>query len=190
MWDDETGKLLQTITNRVSGGRDGLQLLMFSEDGSRLAYVEGSSVHLLELSQFVDRPALPQAAKPLDVAGLERTSPAKPSASIQGRTLKGYLGVVAADITGKEAVALRVRACTGVVVTKVLPDSPAQLAGVKAGDIITHIAEQPVTSQQGFVDVVGSLPVDSQQEIKILRDGQRQSVTVTIKPRPTDPSRD
>src|ERR1700684_2075028 len=50
-----------------------------------------------------------------------------------------YLGVGIQEITGDRAKALKLPSDTGVEITRVAPDSPAEKAGLKSGDVILQI---------------------------------------------------
>jgi serine protease Do len=68
----------------------------------------------------------------------------------------------------------------GALVQRVLPDSPAQQAGLKAGDVILGYNGQPVVSYRTIKPLVGdSLPGDT-VTLDLLRDGKKITVKVEV----------
>ena len=66
----------------------------------------------------------------------------------------------------------------GVIVSAVMPDSPAAEAGLKQGDIIMQFAGEEVTSSRHLQRVVERAPLGSSQKLVVLRDGERKRLTV------------
>jgi len=89
----------------------------------------------------------------------------------------GYLGLqLVNDESGK-----------GVVAVAVMPDSPAEKAGVKKGDVITDMNDKPVSGVRPFVDAVTALKAGDELALKMLRDGKEQSIKVKLGKRPAEP---
>jgi S1-C subfamily serine protease len=66
-------------------------------------------------------------------------------------------------------------------VTTVKSGGPADLAGIKKGDILKAIAGQSVTGAQAVADVLVSLKPGQQVPVSLLHtDGSTASVTVTL----------
>jgi Do/DeqQ family serine protease len=63
-----------------------------------------------------------------------------------GRVIRGYLGAAVQDLDTKLARALRLPSTSGALVSDVVPDSPAEAAGLLPKDLITSIDGEPVTS--------------------------------------------
>jgi serine peptidase DegS len=63
-------------------------------------------------------------------------------------------------------------------------DSPAQQAGLKVGDLITHLNDQPVTSDQEAMNRIASMSPGSTVQIRVRRDGQDLELTATLEERP------
>lgn len=98
----------------------------------------------------------------------------------------GRLGVQIEDLEDQLAAYFGVK--RGVLVTSVAKDSPAERAGIKAGDVITAVAGEPVNDAG---DVRRELRRAGDQEITIdlTRDRKATSVKVTLRPRtPSWPS--
>jgi S1-C subfamily serine protease len=68
----------------------------------------------------------------------------------------------------------------GVVVTGVLPGSPALEAGIRIRDVIHRIDQTPVTNKADFMQKANSLKSGDEVAIQIERGGRMAFVTVTI----------
>ncbi len=67
----------------------------------------------------------------------------------------------------------------GVVVDEVNPDSPAEKAGIKAGDIVVDYDGERVRSARQFSRLVQETPDGRTVAIGIVRDGKKQTVNAT-----------
>ncbi len=94
--------------------------------------------------------------------------PDRPRLGIQGETLTEQLGEV-----------LGVPERKGVLLMEVVKDSPAQKAGLKAGDVINSVDGHPVQSVTDVTSNLKSGPV----ELEIIRDKQKQNITVELETR-------
>ena len=72
------------------------------------------------------------------------------------------------------ARSLGLRKVTGGLVAQVAPGSPADKAGVRAGDVITAVAGHPVESNTDLRDALGFLRVGDGVSIDLLRDGRHE----------------
>ena len=97
-----------------------------------------------------------------------------------GEVRRGTLGISVQDLTDDLAGAFGVEKGKGVLVAQVDEDSPAGKAGVQAGDIITSIAEYPVSSALEFHNYEGQFPVDEKVELELVRDGREKQVSVKV----------
>jgi len=95
-----------------------------------------------------------------------------------GNVKRGVLGIGAQDITPELADAFDIENKKGAVITQILANSPAQLSGLKVGDIITSINTTDIKSASDVVNTVGFLRVDSKVNVNILR--QHKPITVTV----------
>jgi serine protease Do len=98
----------------------------------------------------------------------------------RGRVTRGSIGIS----FGQEQEGALLRAygaeSGGVLVTSVKEGGPAEKAGMKAEDVIVEIDGQPVRNGEELVSIVAATPVDSTIPISILRDGQRQTLQVSV----------
>ena len=109
-----------------------------------------------------------------------------PQLKEEGRITRGWLGV-AVRPTSPQMVPANAGA-KGALVVAVDPDGPAGKAGVKPGDILVAIQGRPIDDSNRLPRLVANLKPGSTAELKIVRDGQLQTVTVTVEKMP-DPQR-
>lgn len=101
----------------------------------------------------------------------------------KGKVIRGHIGVHVrfGVITAKDAKALGlVTAGGGAIVAGVERDSPAQRAGLKAGDVMIALGNTPVTDSEDCVRRVTATPPGSRLTLTILRDGRSQILEMTV----------
>ena len=98
-----------------------------------------------------------------------------------GKVTRGSIGIQFAVEGAQSRDLLRAyHAEHGVFVSKVEPGGPAAKAGVQAEDIITSINGSPIRKGQDLIDIVADTPVGQALKMELLRNGQPQSVNVTV----------
>ncbi len=97
-----------------------------------------------------------------------------------GRVVRGSLGVIWSK-NGSQAETLQAFGLDhGVLIDTVNPDGPAGKAGLKADDIVVAMNKQPVKDGQELVTKVADLPIGSNAQLTVDRDGKRMDFTVAI----------
>jgi serine protease Do len=91
-----------------------------------------------------------------------------------------WLGVETQEVTAEKAKELKLSAERGVVVGKVLDDSPAAKAGLKDGDVVTEINGQRVEGTAQFRRMIREIPAGRSVQLGIWRDGRSQTITATL----------
>jgi len=91
-----------------------------------------------------------------------------------GAVRRGQLGINVYAVTPQVARSLGLHKATGGLVAQVIPGSPAEKAGVEAGDVITGIAGRSVKSNADLRNAIGLLRVGDGVTIDLLRDGRRE----------------
>jgi serine protease Do len=100
-----------------------------------------------------------------------------------GQVHSAWIGAVTATLTPEEAKRLGLRTSKGAIVARVFPGSPAESAGLRAGDVITSVGEKPVDSREAFSTYTATVPQGQPLPISYVRGGN----TVRANIRPTDP---
>ena len=102
------------------------------------------------------------------------------------RVQRGYLGVGLQPLDENIADSLGLPKDTGELVRSVQPGDPAAKAGLQQGDVIVSVNRQPVTPDQTVSYIIANTTVGSRVPVELIRDGKRQTVTVTVGQRPTE----
>jgi serine protease DegQ len=98
-----------------------------------------------------------------------------------GEVRRGVLGVMGGELTTDLAKAFGYDKQNGAFVSQVLPGSAADLAGIKAGDIIVSINDNLVNSFGELRAKVATMGAGKTINLGIIRDGKQQNVKVTLK---------
>jgi serine protease Do len=101
-----------------------------------------------------------------------------------GVVQRAYLGVGITEVTPDQARENDLP--RGVEVTEVREDTPGAAAGLQTSDVIVEFAGQPVRTPSELQRVVEQSPIDSNQTLKVFRDGKLMELQVTMKVMPED----
>jgi serine protease DegQ len=97
-----------------------------------------------------------------------------------GSVKHGTLGVQAQTLTADLARMLGTTAVQGAVVTDVGAGSPAEAAGVQAGDVVVAINDRTVQNENDLYNAEGIAPIGSTMTLKILREGKPQTLSAKL----------
>jgi serine peptidase DegS len=103
---------------------------------------------------------------------------------LNGRVIRGYMGLLPDDLTNAERIANGVEGESGIMLMDVYENGPAAAADLRIGDIILEINGEPVYSQRQALLISASTAPGDSVTILGLRDGQRFTTTVTAGERP------
>ena len=105
-----------------------------------------------------------------------------------GSVTRAYLGVYFQELTPELASAFNVRATKGALVTKIVPDGPADKAGIKRDDVIVSVNGKEVDGRTLQLTTISQAP-GSTMNLGILRDGKAQNIAVNLGTLPPDTQR-
>ncbi len=103
-----------------------------------------------------------------------------------GKVSRGWLGVIIQDVTRDLADSFGMKQPSGALVSKILPDSPAEKAKLKPGDIIMEFNSKEIKNSSELPPLVGSSEVNKPSKLSILRQGKKVELDVTIGELPSD----
>src|SRR3990170_501097 len=102
-----------------------------------------------------------------------------------GRVQRAYLGISGYDVTRRLAQHYGLpSSARGVFVTAVTAGSPAEVAGVRVGDVITSVDGKAVEGLGDLVEALAGQKVGENVRVEVERAGRRETVNVGLGVRP------
>jgi len=101
-----------------------------------------------------------------------------------GKVMRGRLGISIQEVTPKLAKEFGLPEVSGALVADVLPQSPAERAGIKRGDILLEIDGKPIENTGQLRNRVAETPVGRKVKIKLLRDRKLEEIEATVEEQP------
>ncbi|MEO6118696.1 MAG: trypsin-like peptidase domain-containing protein, partial [Methylotenera sp.] len=102
----------------------------------------------------------------------------------QGNVTRGWVGIEAQDITPELAESFKLNITQGALIAGVLSNSPADKAGLRAGDILLAIDGKPVVDSGSMLNIIAGLIPNKKAILKIARAEKTIDITVIIGKRP------
>ncbi|MFA6041672.1 MAG: Do family serine endopeptidase [Methylophilus sp.] len=109
--------------------------------------------------------------------------------TLTGGVTRGWIGIEAQDITPELAESFGIdNKVQGSLIAGVLRDSPADVAGLRAGDILTKINGKAVTDSESMLNIIAVLKPKDKAKLEIIRNSQPLVVALTVgkRPKPID----
>ena len=97
-----------------------------------------------------------------------------------GKVTRGYLGVRFQPLTADLAKSFGLESEKGALIASVEKDTPAEKAGLKAGDVILEYDGKPVNEGNELPRYVAATPIDKKVTLVVFRDGRRQEIFVVV----------
>jgi serine protease Do len=104
----------------------------------------------------------------------------------EGRVIRGWLGVSIQNINPQLASAMGLTESNGALVGDVLKDTPAEKAGLKAGDVITGVNDQKISDTAQLRNKIASTAPGIDVKLTILRDGAKKDIKVKLDEQPSE----
>jgi serine protease DegS len=104
-----------------------------------------------------------------------------------GRVIRGWLGVGTQTLTPAQALALGLPEPYGIILTTVQPGSPADRAGLRANDVITHVNDEPVIVWQDALRSIAAMRPGTKVTLAGSRLGQPFQVQAEVAERASRP---
>lgn len=105
----------------------------------------------------------------------------------KGKVTRGWLGISVQDISEDIAKNLNHKNRSGAIVSDVFKGDPADLAGIKLGDVITEINGKTIKDTHDLLLTIAALHVGDKVSIKVVRDGKEIVFPVIVSERKDKP---
>ncbi|GEK71683.1 MULTISPECIES: S1C family serine protease [Halomonas] len=106
----------------------------------------------------------------------------------QGRVVRGWLGVEAQELNPELAASFGLAAPTGVIIAGVVPDGPADDAGLQPGDVLLKVDGNPILDPRQTMSDIADIAPGTDLPVTVVRGGEPLEITLEVAERPT-PSR-
>ncbi|MBN2493566.1 MAG: trypsin-like peptidase domain-containing protein [Deltaproteobacteria bacterium] len=103
-----------------------------------------------------------------------------------GRVERSYLGITIEEVTWEQVEALGMDRPRGVRVTSVKPDTPAERAGLREGDVVLRFAGAEIHSRADMGWRAGTCRVGVAVELSVSRGGERRTMQIVPAARDRD----
>lgn len=97
-----------------------------------------------------------------------------------GAVARGWIGLAFQDLDRNLADSFGLKNLKGALISKVIANSPAAKAGIKAGDIITQLNGREIVRATDLPPIIGLLPVDSKVEMKFIRNQKEVATSLVL----------
>ncbi len=97
-----------------------------------------------------------------------------------GTVIRGYLGVNYQEVSYELAKSFGLKRSRGALINTVAPESPAEKAGLKAGDIVLQIDKKAIKNHSELPFVIGRYRPGDSANLQIVRGSKKLNKKVTI----------
>ena len=101
-----------------------------------------------------------------------------------GQVVRGWIGVEPQDITPELAESFDLKKSSGTIIAGVVKGGPAEKAGIRLGDILLTVAEQPVADTVSMLNLVAQLKPGEKVKLTVLRKSQEATLDLVVGRRP------
>ncbi|MCL4315983.1 MAG: Do family serine endopeptidase [Gammaproteobacteria bacterium] len=101
-----------------------------------------------------------------------------------GRAIRGWLGVEAQAITPELAESFKLSAARGIIVAGIVPDGPADKAGLQPGDVVNAVNGRAVDEPRAFMTLVAGFTPGARVELQGQRNGAAFTLSAKVGERP------
>lgn len=97
-----------------------------------------------------------------------------------GKVTRGYIGIRFQQLTPDLARSFGLESDKGALIAAVEPNTPAEKAGLKAGDVIVEYDGKQINEGSELPRYVADTPIDKKVQMMIYRDGTKLTVSLVV----------
>lgn len=98
----------------------------------------------------------------------------------EGRVSRGWLGVMIQEVNRDLAESFGLERPHGALISRVLPDTPAEAGGLREGDVIVSFNGQPIERSGELPHYVGRARAGSMADLELVRDGETMELRLKV----------
>ena len=98
----------------------------------------------------------------------------------KGYVVRSWVGVYIQPVEDKVARALDLKNRDGALISDIVNDSPAEIAGIKTGDVIIEFNGEKITDPSHLKNIVSSTAPGNNSKVVIVRDGEWKTINVKL----------
>jgi serine protease Do len=103
----------------------------------------------------------------------------------EGKVARPWLGVEVATVTPSVQYYYNLSVSAGALITSVTSGGPADKAGLRAGDVITKIDDEKISTSGDLISAIGSYQIGNQVEIVYYHGSVQKLATATLEESPS-----
>ncbi|MEX0686460.1 MAG: DegQ family serine endoprotease [Balneolales bacterium] len=103
-----------------------------------------------------------------------------------GSVIRGFIGISFEPVSENIARAFGLERTRGILVNDIVPDSPAEEAGMQSGDVIIEVNGETIREPREFQFEIANMKPGDEVSLTIIRNGEEESVDITLTQRPQD----
>ena len=97
-----------------------------------------------------------------------------------GKVTRGYLGVAINNVDPATVELQKLDDTRGALITAVVPDGPADAAGLKAGDVVLKLGDREIAGGEDLRNRIALLATGAKVPVAIVRSAQPRTIEVTV----------
>lgn len=101
-----------------------------------------------------------------------------------GGVTRGWVGIEVQDITPEIADSFNLHSTEGALIAGVLRGGPADKAGIRPGDVLVKVNDQPVADSSSLLNLIAALPPGKQAALSLIRKEANMLIMVKVDKRP------
>lgn len=103
----------------------------------------------------------------------------------KGRVIRGWLGIEAQEMTPELAASFGLDSVAGIVISGVVPDGPADAAGIQPGDVLLKVKDRTIRDARAVMTDIAAIAPGTTLPLSLVRNGERLEVNLEVGERPT-----
>ena len=106
---------------------------------------------------------------------------------LHGTVTRGWIGIEVQEISPEIAESFGLKSSNGALIAGVLRGGPADLAGIRPGDVLVMVDGKPVKDSVSLLNLIAALPPGKAAKLRLIRDQSERLAVAKVEKRPAMP---